>query len=46
MSSVVMNGVGAFRSAYERAGMNLAQSIVMFAIDMGRRCWRILRGPL
>jgi hypothetical protein len=41
-----MNGLDAFRTAYERAGMNLAQSIVMFTIEMGRRCWRSLRGPL
>jgi hypothetical protein len=45
VSSAVMNGVDAFRTAYERAGMNLAQSIVMFTIEMGRRCWRRLRGP-
>jgi hypothetical protein len=41
-----MSCADAFRHAYEQAGMNLAQSMVMFTIDIGRRFWRALRGPL
>jgi len=28
-----------FRSAYVRTGMNLAQSIVVVAVDLARRTW-------
>jgi hypothetical protein len=38
-----MGCADALRDAYQRAGMNLAQSMVMFTIDMGRRCWLTLR---
>jgi hypothetical protein len=41
-----MTCVDTFRNAYERAGMNLPQSLVMFTIEMGRRCWRALRRSL
>jgi hypothetical protein len=34
--------VDSFRNAYVRTGMNLTQSLVMFAVDLARRGWLTL----
>jgi len=35
-----------FREAYVRTGMNLVQSIVWCAIDLGRRGWKRVQGSV
>jgi len=32
-----------FRDAFARTGMNLAQSVVVVALELGRRGWRAAR---
>jgi hypothetical protein len=38
-SSLLDALMDSFRSAYIRTGMNLAQSIVVVAVDLARRTW-------
>jgi hypothetical protein len=42
MSPFVVACVDAFRDAYARTGMNLAQSMAMFVVAAGQRLWRML----
>ncbi|PYR37645.1 MAG: hypothetical protein DMF93_17575 [Acidobacteria bacterium] len=43
VSSLLDALMDSFRSAYVRTGMNLAQSIVVVAIDLARRGWTYAR---
>jgi len=42
MSPFVIGCVDSFRDAYARTGMNLAQSIAVVIVAIGRQGWRTL----
>ena len=43
MSPFVMGCVDAFRNAYAQTGMNIVQSMVVFAVAIGQQGWRKAR---
>jgi hypothetical protein len=40
MSPFTISCVDSFRDAYARTGMNLTQSLVVFAVAMAQKMWR------
>ncbi len=43
MSPIVVNWAASFRDAYQKTGMNLPQSLIMFSMEMLNRGWRAAR---
>jgi hypothetical protein len=42
ISPFIVSCIDSFRDAYERTGMNLAQSIVLFMVATTQRAWKRL----
>ena len=39
---MALSCLDSFRDAYARTGMNLVQSIVVFAVAMGQKAWEVV----